>query len=395
MRYPETANTDERFSLVVGGPFHRTLCRLGLTGADQLPTQRAALVLALVAWLLPALLVVGQSFLDDHYTGWEFFSDWIVHTRYLLAIWMMVATERYADDRLSTLAQNFSAANILSHADQPRFKSALINADRRSGSTLAELVILAAVLVWSSFTAHYAVDLGAESWVGTDIAGKSVLSWAGEAARFISTPLFLFLVFRWIWRFLVWSGLLYRISRLSLHLTPLHPDRSAGLGFLANFPGIFSGFVFSLSCVVAAAMVNAIGLGEHSSQTIWFAIAGWLVMLIGLVLGPLLVFVPSLYALRERALIDYGRLASQHHFAFHRKWILENRNGEELLGSPDPSSTADLSATVQFVQQQRFIPVDFPAVFQLVIAAGVPMLAVIVTQVPLTDLVKWIFGTIF
>ena len=32
---------------------------------------------------------------------------------------------------------------------------------------------------------------------------------------------------------------------------PLHPDRSGGLGFLANFPGIFSGFVFALSSVGA------------------------------------------------------------------------------------------------------------------------------------------------
>ena len=38
---------------------------------------------------------------------------------------------------------------------------------------------------------------------------------------------------------------------LSLQLMPLHPDRSGGLGFLANFPGIFSGFVFALSSVGA------------------------------------------------------------------------------------------------------------------------------------------------
>ncbi|MCP4936332.1 MAG: hypothetical protein GY927_19535, partial [bacterium] len=47
---------------------------------------------------------------------------------------------------------------------------------------------------------------------------------------------------------------------------PLHPDRSGGLGFLANFPGIFSGFLFALSCVVAAAMVKDLGLEEHAAQ---------------------------------------------------------------------------------------------------------------------------------
>jgi len=198
----------------------------------------------------------------------------------------------------------------------------------------------------------------------------------------------------WIWRFLVWSGLLYRISRLPLQLMPLHPDRSGGLGFLAIFPGIFSGFVFALSCVIAAAMVKDLGLQEHAAQTVWFALAGWIVIVVGLVLGPLLVFVRPLYALRERALIDYGRLASQHHIAFHRKWILENRNGEELMGSPDPSSASDLNATAEAVQQQRFIPVDFLAVAQLVLAAGVPLFAVVATQMPIGNLIKWIVGAV-
>lgn len=38
-----------RFSLVVGGPFHALPDRLRLTGADQLPTQRAASAPALLA----------------------------------------------------------------------------------------------------------------------------------------------------------------------------------------------------------------------------------------------------------------------------------------------------------------------------------------------------------
>lgn len=391
---PETASTDERFSLVVGGPFHGALCRLGLTGADLLPTWRAAFVVALAAWLLPALLVIAQSLADDRYSGWGFFSDWTVHTRYLLAIWIMIATERYANERLITLAQHFRAAHIVSKAGQPAFEFALAIADRRSASTLMELVILAFVLIWSSFTAHYTLALEGQSWAGVELAGESVLSWAGEAARFFSTPLFLFLVLRWIWRFLVWSGLLFRISRLSLQLVPIHPDRSGGLGFLANFPGIFSGFVFAMSCVVAAAMVKDLHLQEHSSQIVWFALAGWLLLALGLVLGPLLVFVRPLYALRERALIDYGRLASQHHLAFHRRWVLGDKGGEELMGSPDPSSASDLNATVEVVQQIRFMPVDFPAVLQLLVAAGVPLLAVVLTQVPLGELVKWIAGSI-
>ena len=66
-------DNSDRFSLVVGGPFHGLLSRLGLTGEDSLPTLQAALILALVAWLPPALLVALQSLADDSYSGWSFF----------------------------------------------------------------------------------------------------------------------------------------------------------------------------------------------------------------------------------------------------------------------------------------------------------------------------------
>lgn len=384
----------DRFSLVVGGPFHVVLRRLGLTGADQLPTKRAAIYLALLAWLPPALLVVAQSLVDGRSSGWGFFTDWTVHTRYLVAIWVMIVTERYADGRIVLLTRHFREARLLSDDAVPGFLAALALADRRSSSGLAEGAIVVAALAWSGLTQSYVVELAGSSWEGTMVGGEVALSWAGETARFVSNPFFLFLVLRWIWRFLVWTALLFRISRLPLQLTPLHPDRSAGLGFLAIYPSIFSGFVFALSCVIASSFVKDLGLERHGPETVWFALAGWLAMSLVLFLGPLLVFVRPLYATRERALLEYGRLATHHHLAFHRKWIGEARSGEELMGSSDPSSASDLNASVQAVRELRLVPVDRAAVAQLVVAAGVPLLVVVSTQIPLLDLAKWIVGTI-
>jgi hypothetical protein len=124
------------------------------------------------------------------------------------------------------------------------------------------------------------------------------------------------------------------------------------------------------------------------------ALAGWLACTLILFLGPLLVFTGPLYAAREKALLEYGRLANQHHLAFHRKWIREARSGEELMGSPDPSSAADLNSSVEIVREMRVVPVDGPAVVLLAVAAGTPLLAVVATQVPLTDLARWAIGAI-
>jgi hypothetical protein len=141
-------------------------------------------------------------------------------------------------------------------------------------------------------------------------------------------------------------------------------------------------------------MLKDLGFEGHSPETVWFALGGWLALCLILLLGPLLVFTGPLMAVRQQALLEYGRLANQHHQAFHRKWMSQGGSGEDLLGSPDPSSANDLNETVKVVREMRFVPVDMATVLQVVIAAGVPLLAVVATQIPLADLVKWIVGTI-
>jgi hypothetical protein len=164
---------------------------------------------------------------------------------------------------------------------------------------------------------------------------------------------------------------------------------------LRIYPTIFSGFVFALSAVVAAAMVDDIVHQQQAATTVWLALGVWVALCMALVLGPLLVFAPVLYRVRERALLAYGRLASQHHLAFHQKWIASGRHGEELIGSGDPSAAADLNAIMAGLSQLRLIPLDLPSLVQVLIAAGAPLVAVVITQIPLGSLLKWLFGTFF
>ena len=389
-----SVDDSERFSLVAGGPFHRLLRRLGLIGADQLPKWQAAVGLALIAWMLPALLAILQSLVDDGYPGREYFTELTAYARFLVGIFAMVATERYADGRFVLIVRQFREARLLDAGSFPAFQAALATADRRSSSPLAEGLIATLALVWPGILASYTVSLAGASWEGTVVAGEISLSWAGAAVRWLSTPIFVFLVLRWLWWFVVWAILLLRLSRLRLQLMPLHPDRTGGLGFMAVYPSIFGGFVFAMSCVVASSILKELSLEPHPPEIVWAAMGVWIAIVLVLFIGPLLVFAVPLFDAREQALFTYGRLASQHHLAFHDKWIRTSRNGEEIMGSPDPSSASDLNASVQATQDMRFVPIDRAAIVQLVVAAGVPMLGVVATLVPLDVLVKWLIGTI-
>ena len=392
MTQPESVAPDASFSLVAGGPFYRILQRLGLVGADGLTTLRTASFLALLAWLPPALLAVAQSLTDGSYTGWGYFTDLTVPARYLIAIWAMIATERYADSRFKILGRQFRDAGLLSRDNQQRYEAILAIADRRSSAWLAEAIMLAAALFFSGSAIRLVVSLTGSSWEGSLVGGQVELSWAGAAARYLSNPLFLFLVLRWIWWFLVWAALLFRVSRLQLHLIPTHPDRAAGLGFLAIYPSVFSGFIFAQSCVVSASILKDLALEQRPNEIVWFAVAAWLAVNLMIFLGPLLAFTLPLYAARERALLEYGRMATRQHVTTNRKWTGHGSDDGDLADTSALPSTAELNTGIQAIRDMGYTPINRAAVNQIVIAAGLPLLAVVFTLVPLDNLIKWALG---
>ena len=338
---------------------------------------------------------MAQSLLDDAYSGWEYFGDATVYARYMVAIFIMVATEHLADSRIVLMTRHFRDARILRQASRARFVAAVTWADRQASSYWAERVILIVAFAWSMMTTRMATVVSAESWEGMLAAtGVISLSWAGEASALTSNTLFLFLVLRWFWRFYIWAALLARTASMQLQIMPMHPDRCGGLGFLSIFPGIFSGLVFALSSVIAASLFKARLLMEHTDQMIWLAMATWLVMVVVVFLGPLVFFARPLYIARELALLQYGRLAQGHHLAFHHRWIATGESGESILGSADPSSVSDLNAAVEIVHQMRCLPVDRGAVLLLLASAGLPVLVVAALQMPVADLLKLILGVL-
>jgi len=145
---------------------------MGLTGADLVPTWRAAVLLAVLAWLVPAVATVAQSLSDPRYSGWGYFSDLTAYTSFLVAIGVMIATERYADGRLAILAEHFDKAQLLAGQAVDRFQRALVDADRSSSSSLAETVLLILALLWSGASAWLVVDMSGSGWEGRVVAGS-------------------------------------------------------------------------------------------------------------------------------------------------------------------------------------------------------------------------------
>lgn len=377
----------EKFSLVIGGPFHRVLGACGLLGPDQLPTLRAALLIAMLAWFPGALLAVGSYMATRNPETLTYFIDHTVYIRSLFAIAVIVYFERTSEQRLAPIVRQFRFAGLVDAGSESGYREELRRADERTASTIAEAIILLVVAVIAVTTVRLDVEFGGYDWDGWVVDGRPEYSWAGLWNHWIARPLFQFLLLRWLWRFAVWAWLLWRISRLRLQLVAYHPDQAGGLGFLSVFPTVFTGLIFAISCVAASQWVSELQQTSISIDQVKILIGAWVALILLIFVGPLLAFIPPLYRLRDRAIFELGQMASEHQQAFEAKWVRSGNRGTELLGSVDVSSGSDLMPIAASPYSLRIIPVYRHVFVQLFAAAGLPMLAVMATQVPLAELV--------
>mgnify|MGYP003536049869 CR=1 FL=1 len=151
----DTEAPEPRFSLLGGGPFNGLLGRAGLLGSDQLPSVRCALLIALLAWLLPAACAIVQSIVDPAYDAMAYFSDSSTLARYFIAVGTMLFTERRADARTLLMVREFLKGGLLLADSRRAFGARVRAADYWSTAQVVEATLL--ILAW--LAARRAMDL--------------------------------------------------------------------------------------------------------------------------------------------------------------------------------------------------------------------------------------------
>jgi hypothetical protein len=122
-----------------------------------------------------------------------------------------------------------------------------------------------------------------------------------------------------------------------------------------------------------------------------FTLAGLFVLMI---LGPLTIFTPQLSRARRSGLGEYGTLATTFVTDFDEKWIRGGPKGK-LLGSPDILSLADLANSYAVVSEMRQVPFTLKDVARLAIATVLPVLPLMLTIMPLEELLTRLVRIIF
>jgi hypothetical protein len=379
----------ENFSITRGGALHWLLVRLGFAGNERQLVVRRASLGVFITWL-PLFIfsaMAGQAF--GHQIKIPFTRDFAVNVRFLIALPILILAESGIDRRWRILVLEFLKSKLVADADVPLFEALLEKGNRLRDRVLPDLLILAVAFVPSFFVIKTELLMsGISSWHTTGI-GSGELSWAGWWFNYASAPVFRFLLLRWVWRLSLATFLLWRITRMRLHLVATHTDMAAGLGFLSQGQKAFSPIVFAGGAVVASQVANSIAYHGATLSSMKFPMFAYGAMAIILLVAPLLVVTPLLVKVKKRALLEYGALVTIHNQQFDQRWIQKEQSPDQvILGNPDPSSLADLGSSFNVIRQMGIIPIDKQALVTLALAAASPMVPVVFLATPVDELVR-------
>jgi hypothetical protein len=376
------------FSLVLGGPVFQLFRRSHLSGNGLELVHRRILAITLFAWLPLLLLSMLGSHLLAHTVEVPFLHDIETHVKLLVALPVLIAAELMVHSRLRLVVKAFLARRIILQQDEPRFLAAIESAARLRNSVPVELGLLFLVFtlghsLWRSETA-----LSTATWYATPQSGHLQLTTAGYWYAFVSIPIFQFILLRWYLRFFVWFRFLWQLSRLNLHLIPTHPDRAGGLAFLGKSAYAFSPILFAQGALLAGLMASRVLYGGENLFSFKMQAAGFIGFFLVFVLGPLTMFTPQLARAKRKGLADYGLLANRYVEGFEQKWVRgDMTDADELLGSGDIQSLADLGNSYSAVKEMRPVPFDLQDIGRLAAVTAVPLLPLGLTVFSLEELV--------
>jgi hypothetical protein len=376
------------FSLALGGPLYQLYLRTRLARPGLELVYRRIIVISLICWL-PLFLL---SLMAGHAFGGvsvPFLFDLGVYARFLVALPLLIGAELFVHRRMGAIVQQFLQRDIITQQERARFDDIVASTVRLRNSVFVELALALFVVTAGRWVWGQGLTFGVSTWYAVKVAGETHMTTAGYWYQIVSSSIVRFIVLRWYFRLFLWYRFLWRVRGLPLHLNLFHPDRAAGLGFLAESVPAFAPLLVAQAILLSGVIGDRIWHGGAILTDFKTEIAGLVVFLMLIVLIPLSFFIGQLEQAGRMAKREYGMLASRYVDDFRRKWIQEHgTEGEALLGTSDIQSLADLGNAYGVVSEMRILPFSKQTVIRLVIAIILPLLPLTLTMVPLEQMIE-------
>jgi hypothetical protein len=378
----EVRTASRTFSIGHGGPFYRLASRIHLIGATG----------AIRVWRLVAL--AWMPVVVDSLVRWVIGArldpivfDLSVHARLLVSLPLLVVAERLLEPHCRAAIFLLYDGNF---ADRAALDRIVTRAERLRDSPWIEAVFVALAVV-SGQLVIWGISGATGLFHGIENAGSTPLRiwYAG-----FGLPLVQFLALRWLWRWGVWSMIVVQLARLPLAAIATHPDGAAGLRFLSAPITAFAVFEAAFAFVLAGAWWTQLLEGRVAVPSLVPSLVAYVVIAFVIACAPLLLLTTHLYRAQRQALLVYNPLALEYVRRFHGKWI-EHRTEEPLLGAPDIQSLADLGGAYQTIATTGMFVFSSRRLAELGLGAIVPMLPLVITVVPVEQLLRRLGSLLF
>jgi hypothetical protein len=313
------------------------------------------------------------------------------HARLLLGIPLILLAELTLDLRARATAERLEATATVPREAEARLEHMLDTIAKIARSFVPELVLLVAAYAITVAGLLHALPAELLRWFAPTLhqagsASTSSLSWWWFTL--LAQPTFIFLFFRFVWHWLLWSGVLVGIARLPLRLQCAHPDHAGGLAFLADAFDSFRLFVLAGGVALASSWADELRDTQESPSTFAVYILRFLIFAIALGVAGYLPFSPKLLAAKRAGTHPYWAFAHDYVNRFERKWLSVAPPAEpDPLGAADIQSLADLEGTYDAVDQMRMTVFSTRSLTELVAFGVAPIIPIVASAVPAAKLI--------
>ena len=335
-----------------------------------MPKRHRIMVLLLLTWAPLVILAAAAGVAVGDAVGLPLLLDYTTNVRFLVAMPVLMGAEGIVWGRVGDLARYLIRSGVVAESSMPALEQLVVRFDaRRTARIIPALVAVGVVFGVLFLRKEYAGDLS--TWQFVPGSSGQVRSAAGWWNLLVSVPIFQFLILYWAVRYALWCWFLFRLSRLGFVLLPSHPDRSGGLRPIGQVHQYWSIVIFAISSLISAnvglAIVHGRSLSDFRLELITFLGLSLIVLF-----APFLAFSGKLYEARMSGLFAYGELAAAYTRRFDTKWTGSNLPGDDLLGTADIQSLADLANSYAVVHGLRLVPFEMLNVVVMVVAVVLP-----------------------
>jgi len=381
------------FSLVSGGLVYDIMARIKVFDDDKRGYWNRAIFFALLTWMPLFILALLDGTLGGDKIEINFWEDFTIHIRFLFVVPFLILIERMIDRSFVEYVK--TTDRMVRDDQQGKFNRLIGTLDRMSNSYIPEILILAftymaIAIKWSDLTIF---DSTREFLASPD---GDKLSPAGWYYMLFSFPFYQLLVFRWVWRWMIWFFSLIRFSSFRFHIEAMHADQMGGLEYLNLVPLAFSFLFLAPSAGLAGSIGMEILYDKTELNQYFIGIILYCVAVPLVLYSPLLIFIPHILKILSRGIHHFGNLVTRHNNDYVDKWLDgPPPKDEKLLGALDNSSLNDINGSYTFVQGTRIFPINLKMIFSSILLILLPFIPLLFTYYSGSELLNKLLGALF